>query len=220
MKPKDENLRELIEKFMDAKKAQMYLDDIEAGERILRNHPAPRPDDMLLANIKANMAFHKVHQRTVSFRKRVIEALAVAASIAIIATIVFRSLQVPPSNGKPPVIASVVPPGWWTLEDEGYVNIINKYEALNDKVEQQIDTYSHNDDSFGIEEFQSQIEQVKDQLVNMETRQDDYANAGSMIEENYSTPNSMIEEMRNKLNEMKNNNFWQDDSSNAGVIDL
>ena len=47
MDSKKENLRELIEKFMDPKNARMYLEDIEAGERILREHPAPRPDYML-----------------------------------------------------------------------------------------------------------------------------------------------------------------------------
>ncbi len=95
-----ENLRELIEKFMDPRNAQMYLDDIEAGEQILRKYPAPKPDDMLLANIKANIALHIIPQKTVTFRKRVYEALAVAASIIIIAAISLQSIdETPPPSG-------------------------------------------------------------------------------------------------------------------------
>jgi hypothetical protein len=211
MKAKDENLRELIEKFVDAKNAQAYLEDIEAGERILREYPAPEPDDMVLANIKANIALHKLPQRRVTFRKRLFEALAIAASIAIIAIISFSSILETPSNrgGGPPEPASVVPAGWWVHQDAGFVDVINNYENINTQLDQMA-AEDYDEDAFYLDEFQNQIEQVKDHLENMDT--ETYA----MRE--YSNPGSVLEEIKNQLDELSGS-FWQDDYSNAGVYE-
>ena len=126
MSNKKENLRELIEKFMDAQKAQMYIEDIESGEQLLSDHPAPEPDDMLIANIKANIALKALPQKTVTFKKRVYEALAVAASIAIIVII---SLNPLPNNKS-----YSVPEGFWTgkwLEDDIREWVIEPNEGVN-----------------------------------------------------------------------------------------
>ncbi|MEJ2647751.1 MAG: hypothetical protein P8016_04995 [Sedimentisphaerales bacterium] len=211
MKAKDENLRELIEKFMDAKNARTYLEDIEAGERILRECPAPRPDDMVLANIKANMSLHKLHQRTVTFRKRVFEALAIAASIAIIAIISFSSILETPRNpgGGPPERSSVVPAGWWVHQDTGYVDVISNFENISTQLDQMA-AEDYDEDAFYLDEFQNQIEQVKDHLENMDTE--------TYTAREYSNPGSILEEIENQLNELSGS-FWQDDYSNAGVYE-
>ena len=49
----DENLKELFERFLSAEQAESGVEDIQKGEQILRQHPAPEPDSMLIANIKA-----------------------------------------------------------------------------------------------------------------------------------------------------------------------
>lgn len=83
----EENLRDLFEKFMDFEQAGNYVEDIEKGEQILRDHPAPEPDDMLLANIKANIALNAPSRRKSHLRKIIFEAMSVAATIIIIAAI-------------------------------------------------------------------------------------------------------------------------------------
>ncbi len=209
MDAKDENLRKLIEKLIDAKNAQMFLEDIEAGELILRKHPAPRPDDMLLANIKANIALHKLPQRTVSFRKRVFEVLAVAASIAIIAAISLPSIfQTPPLSSDDEITdrgAVFITPAWWDKED--LTKVVNDFENINAQFAQ-IETDNYDNDALALNEFQNQIEKVKDRLVSMES--------GTNVQiESYSNTSSTIEDLQNKLNELKGNNFWQDEYSNT-----
>jgi hypothetical protein len=209
MDAKDENLRELIEKFIDAKKAGMYLEDIEAGERILREHPAPEPDDMVLANIKANMMLHKVPQRTVTFRKKIFEALAVAASIVIIAGISLRSINLTEAPKGPPNTGSLLPAGWWTLEDRGYAKVLNDYRNINTELTQ-LEEEDYNDDALVMDEFEHQIEQVKNHLENVDT-------PIYTAMEDYGSP-SILEEIENQLNEL-NGSFWQDDYSNAGAYE-
>lgn len=50
-----ENLRELFERFVDARQAKEAAEDIERGEQILRQWPAPEPRAELLALIKTEM---------------------------------------------------------------------------------------------------------------------------------------------------------------------
>jgi hypothetical protein len=59
-----ENLKELFEKFLYTKHAQRYVEDVQKAEEILREHSAPEPDDMLIANIKAEIAMRLPVRRT------------------------------------------------------------------------------------------------------------------------------------------------------------
>jgi hypothetical protein len=208
MDAKDENLRELVEKLIKAQNAKRFLEDIEAGEQILREYPAPLPDDMVLANIKANMALHRLPQRTVSFRKRVFEALAVAASIAIIAIISFRSLSDTPNSPPDSEVAKtgILPEGWWAHEDEAYVNIIDNYKNINTQYAQ-MEADNYNNDDLALNEFQNQIEKVQDRLVSIES-------GANTPMESYINPSGTLEEIQNQLNELRSN-FWQDDYSNS-----
>jgi len=84
---KNENLRELVEKFVETKEVQSYISDIQAGEQILRDHPAPEPDDMLIANIKAEIALHVLPRKAAQFRQVLYKAVAIAAAVVIISVI-------------------------------------------------------------------------------------------------------------------------------------
>jgi len=125
----DENLRELFEKFMDPEQTQMYLDDIEKGEQVLRQHPAPEPDDMLLANIKAEIALH-VMPRRAAIVKRIAYRAAVVAAAVIIITAIGTNLFEEPTDIKPGIetySALLLPTGFWNNDD---------IAAFNTKVEQ------------------------------------------------------------------------------------
>ena len=211
METNKENLRELIEKYMNPGNAQMYLDDIEAGERILRKYSTPKPDDMLLANIKANIALHIIPQRTATFKKRVYEVLAVAASVIIIATISLYSLNdtrnFNPNKGKIDV-AGFATNDWWANKDKGYTEVLDNYKNINTQLAQiEVDQYQNN--AIPIDEFQKQIQNVKDHMVNMEysinTQVDDY-----------SSPGNALEELENQLKELSGS-VWKDDYNNAAV---
>jgi hypothetical protein len=116
-----ENLRELLEQFMDPEQARVHLEDIERGEQILREHPAPKPDDMLLANIKAEIALHVLPHRTTALRKIAFRVAAVAA-VTIVLAAVWTSLFKPPSipeTQQPVQYASVFP---WDHHDSAVFN--------------------------------------------------------------------------------------------------
>jgi hypothetical protein len=115
----DENLKELIEKFFDPEQAQMYLDDIEKGEQILHNHPAHEPDEMLIANIKAEIALNVLPRKATLAKRIAYAALATAAAVIIIAAIntgLFeKTTDVKPDQRTQ--IASVFPWESYDIED-------------------------------------------------------------------------------------------------------
>jgi hypothetical protein len=119
-KRNDENLRELVEKFFDPEQAQIYLDDIEKGEQILQNHPAPEPDEMLIANIKAEIALHALPRSATSVKRIVYVAASVAAAVIIItavSTSLFeKTIDVEPGQGTQ--VASVF--SWESYDIEAF----------------------------------------------------------------------------------------------------
>jgi len=212
MENKQENLRELIEKFMDPQNAQMYLDDIEAGERILRKYPAPKPDEMLLANIKANIALQKTPQRTVTFRKRVIEAIAVAASIIIIAAISLQSFNETPS---PPPDA---PPftGGFTYNNTLVPILNNQLDEISKKIIQvsmNATTYDYQPNAY--DEYNKEIQELENRIYNVGTVQDEYTytdiNKSSIFED--------LDDLENRINEL-NDSLRQNDYSNSDAFEI
>jgi hypothetical protein len=116
-----ENLRELLEQFMGPEQARMHLEDIERGEQILREHPAPEPDDMLLANIKAEIALHILPHRATIYKRIAYRVAAVAAAVIILA-VVWTSLlneRPIPEPQRPVQYASVFP---WDHHDSAVFN--------------------------------------------------------------------------------------------------
>jgi hypothetical protein len=86
MKPEhDEELRQLFKQFLSSEQADNGINDILAGEQILREHPAPEPDPEVLANIKATttlVAYRHTRIHRVAYR------IAVAAAAVMVLTAV------------------------------------------------------------------------------------------------------------------------------------
>ena len=116
-----ENLKKLFEQFMDPEQAQKHIEDIEKGEQLLREHPAPEPDDMLLANIKAEIALHILPRRAAVYKRIAYRAAAVAAAIIVIVAIGTSFLEKPDDMGSKPgkIYASVFP---WDHHDSAVYN--------------------------------------------------------------------------------------------------
>lgn len=84
----EENLRELFERFVNTEQAEKAVEDVWKAERILREHPAPKPDEELIAGIKSEIANSLLlRQRNIFRRKVSYEAAAVAAAVIMLATI-------------------------------------------------------------------------------------------------------------------------------------
>jgi hypothetical protein len=112
------DLKKLIETFFEAEQANRFVEDFRRGEQILSEHPAPAPDDTLIANIKAEITIHLSRQRIKHFRRRLYEAAGIAAAIIILAAISLQMLRpsdVQPTNGV--YRASILPAVIWESDD-------------------------------------------------------------------------------------------------------
>lgn len=112
-----ENLKDLFEKFMDAEQAEKRVEDVQKAEQILREYPAPEPDDMLIANIKAEIAMRLPARRAYLFRLKVYKAAAVAAAVVILAAVSLMLFEKDVVEPQRVAYASLIPTAIWESED-------------------------------------------------------------------------------------------------------
>ncbi|MFC1792597.1 hypothetical protein ACFL3Q_03305 [Planctomycetota bacterium] len=142
-----ENLRELLEKFFNAEQAKGCVEDIQKADQIIREHPAPEPDDMLIANIKAEIALRLQSARAHRFRRIIYEVAGAAAAILIVTAVSLQLFEkAPPKNGEV-AYASLIPTAIWESND-----IVADDEDLAD--------------------FTAQIEQIEDEVLTLQLGED------------------------------------------------
>jgi hypothetical protein len=110
----DGNMKELFERFLSAEQAESGVEDIQKAEQILREHPAPEPDNMLIADIKAEIAMRLPAKKTNVFTKIAYRAAYAAAAIMIISAI---SLSLFDNKPGPVQSASIMPTAIWESDD-------------------------------------------------------------------------------------------------------
>ena len=112
-----ENLGELFGKFFDAEQVESCLKDFQEAERIFRDNPAPEPDDMLIANIKAEIAMRLPARKAELARRRIYRRAVAAAAVVIVAGIsatLFDDSQRGPARLA---AASLIPTAIWESDD-------------------------------------------------------------------------------------------------------
>jgi hypothetical protein len=142
-----ENLRELFGKFFDAEQAQRCFEDIQKAEQILREHPAPEPDDMLIANIKAEIAMRLSASRAHRFRRIIYEAAGIAAAILIVAAVSLQLFEKDAHRPGEVVYASLIPTAVW-----------------------ESDNITADDDDLAV--FTTQIDQIEDEVTTLQSSED------------------------------------------------
>jgi hypothetical protein len=110
----DENLKELFERFLSAEQAESGVEDIQKGEQILREHPAPEPDSMLIANIQAEIAMRLPVKRTNAFTKIAYRAVYAAAAILVISAVSLSLFDAPPIETDR---VQIMPTAIWESDD-------------------------------------------------------------------------------------------------------
>lgn len=136
----DENLKELFERFGDKESAGQAAGDIQAGERILREHPAPEPGAELISDIKVKIDQALERRKRDAFRRGVYKAVAVAAVFIVLASIskkVFEKDKV--ENEKGVFYASVIPTAIWesdniAADDSDLASLIAEFQQLEEDV--------------------------------------------------------------------------------------
>lgn len=113
-----ENLKELFEQFFTAEQAASAVEDVRKGENILRDNPAPEPDQQLIADIKWQIEETLAARQRVWTFRTVAYRVAVAAAIIIIAAIGIRLLEKGhEESGARVEYASIIPRAIWETDD-------------------------------------------------------------------------------------------------------
>ena len=152
-----EDLGELFGKFFNAEQVESCIKDFQEAERIFRDNPAPEPDDMLIASVKAQIAMRLPARKAQLARHRVYRRAAVAAAIVIIAGIAATVLN---DGGPEPgrlAAASLIPTAIWESNDI----------ATDDE---------------DLAAFAAEIEQIENEVMTLESG-DDTADRGRTVEE-------------------------------------
>ena len=111
-----ENLKELFAKFLSVEQAERAVEDVQKAERILGEHPVPEPDDMLIAEIKAEIAMGLLPRKADVFKRMVYKTAVVAAAAIVIAAISVRLLDIGGGrHGR--ATASMIPEALWDSDD-------------------------------------------------------------------------------------------------------
>jgi len=153
-----ENLRELFEKFFDAEQAESCVEDIRKAEQILRENPAPEPDDMLIANIKAEIAMRLQAVRAHRFRRIIYEVIAAAAAILIVAAVSLQLFETHPAGpGEVGYTASLIPTAIWESDD-----------------------IAADDEDLAV--FTAQIEQIEDEVQTLQSGEDTGSGDSTIVE--------------------------------------
>ncbi|MHC4509467.1 MAG: hypothetical protein ACYTAO_11000 [Planctomycetota bacterium] len=140
-----ENLKELVERFFEAGQAESCLEDFQKAEQILREHPGPLPDDMLIGNIKAEIAMRLPARRARLFRRKLWEAAGIAATIAVLALFGTQLFDEP--SEQPAFRAALIPAAIWES---------NNIAA----------------DDADLAVFSTEIEQIKNEVTALESGED------------------------------------------------
>jgi hypothetical protein len=83
-----ENLKDLLERFVDSQKAVVAAEDIDKGDKIVELYPAPQPSTELIAGIKADVQTVLLHRRARTIRYATYKAVAVAAIVVVVGAVV------------------------------------------------------------------------------------------------------------------------------------
>jgi len=79
-----ENLEQLLGKFQDAEQARKAADEIKQGEKLFALHPAPEPDERLIASIKERIAMRLSGSKAAGYKAKAYKIAAVAAVIVVL----------------------------------------------------------------------------------------------------------------------------------------
>lgn len=112
-----ENLKELFERFFSPEEAARALQDVQKGEQILRQNPAPEPDRQLIAAIKYDVGQALAARRDAWTLWTVAYRVAVAATIIIAVAIGTKLFQKGGPTTQGPQYAHIIPRAIWESDD-------------------------------------------------------------------------------------------------------
>ena len=160
-----ENLRQLLGRFMPAQRAGEALDDIERGEQILRDNPAPEPRPELLLAIKAELAEHLAVRRRHGLTW-LVPRLAAAAAMVVLASVGFRLVGTgrdKPNLGRD--FAGLIPAAIWEsdnieADDVSLAYISTELERIENEL-RSLSSGETQDDESAVDEVEMELKEIE-----------------------------------------------------------
>jgi hypothetical protein len=139
MNNEKENLRELLTSFMDIKSADKAAADIEGGDKLLRNWPAPQPDEKLLTEVKQKMIIAAGQHRSVTRHHRIFIAASAAAAVIILSVIALKVFENRPVGQPDKIYAATIPDAVWEggsiiTDDPDIAVLSNEIDNIADEI--------------------------------------------------------------------------------------
>jgi len=106
------NLEDVLSGLLSATQAREAAEDIRSGDCLLQEHPAPRPDAELLADINARVAAALVARRP-RVGHWIGRAVAAAAAVIIAGGMLLFFSGDSHRNTAPTRLPMLAAPGWW-----------------------------------------------------------------------------------------------------------
>ena len=113
----NENLKGLFERFLSTEQAEEAAGDVIKGEQIFSEHPCPEPNKKLIAGIKAEISKAVSVREAKALRRRIYEAVSVAAVFVILAAIGVKLFEKGDVRPERFAAASIIPAAIWESED-------------------------------------------------------------------------------------------------------
>jgi hypothetical protein len=153
----DDELRRLVDSLLKGKDRQDCLEDIERGEQLLSEHPAPQVRPQLLMHIKTQLPAIAASSRKHRIMVRLRYAATVAAAIFIVVGSMFGLFDA--GNGGSPGVykASIIPTALWESND-----------------------IAHDDPELAF--YAAEIEQIEDEIIMLQSGSDTGVTEGDVSE--------------------------------------
>ncbi len=113
----NENLSELLARFMNEQDARQAADDIEKGDKLLSRYPAHEPGEEALARIKGRVAQALNQRHAIGIRRRVWAVAAAAAVVLLASALTLKLFERQPTPTERARYASVIPASVWDGND-------------------------------------------------------------------------------------------------------
>ena len=131
---KQENLKQLLEKFGNAEQAEQAIADFQKAERILSENSPAGPDDMLIADIKAKIDSKLPAAKAFNFRHIAYKTATVAAVVVIASAIGIKLLEKDTERPQRIYKAAIIPNAIW--ETDNIAADDSLLATLSDEIEQ------------------------------------------------------------------------------------
>ena len=112
-----ENLKELLARFMDAEEAGRAAQDIEKGDELLRAHPAPQPDEDVIAGLKAMVSAVVRRRQRITLQRRIFAVAAVAAVLVVVSAVALKFFEPRPVEQTQMRYAAAISDRIWESSD-------------------------------------------------------------------------------------------------------